>query len=63
MTSQLLFTLATLLLATDFEALIFNDGCMELEVSGTMYLLPKEKVCALREMLNQPKVVCVLEQE
>lgn len=63
MTSQMLFTLATLLFCTDLEALLFNNGCMELEVSGHTYLLPKEKVCALRDMLNKPEIVRILEQD
>lgn len=61
--SQVLFTLATLLLCTDLEALLFNDGCLELEAPGHNYILPKEKVRKLREMLNRPEIVRLLEEQ
>lgn len=63
MTSQILFTLATLLLCTDLEALVFNDGQLELETPGHTYVLPKEKVRALRDALNKPEIVRILEQD
>lgn len=59
----LLFTVATLLLTGDLEALIFNDGQMELEAPGHTYILPKEQVRKLRNALNSPEVVKILEQD
>lgn len=60
---QVLFTLATLLLCTDLEALIFNDGQLELEAPGHNYLVSKEQVRRLRDALNQPEITRILEQD
>lgn len=61
--SQVLFTLATLLLCTDLEALIFNDGQMELEAPDRNYILSKEQVRKLRNVLNSPEIAAILEQD
>lgn len=72
MTSQILFTITTLLLSMDCEALFFNDGHMELadhqrnyeETNSTLplFLLDRDQVNKLRTLLNKPEVVRVLEQ-
>lgn len=57
-----LMTVATLLLASDFECLIFNDGSAELEINSTSRVLDKEQVRRLRDTLNSPEITAILEQ-
>lgn len=61
--SQVLFTLATLLLCTDLEALLFCDGQMELETPDHTYILQKEQVRRLRDALITPEITRILEQD
>lgn len=72
MTSQLLFTIATLLLSANCDCLFFNDGHLELENPMRNFsndpTLPhfsyaKAQVRELRDLLNKPEVVAVLEQD
>ena len=69
--SQILFTIETLLLTDNCEALFFNDGQLELEDPMRNFIddstLPhfsyvKAQVRNLRALLNKPEVVAILEQ-
>ena len=58
-----LMTVATLLLATDFEFSFFDDGAAEVEVGPASRVLDKEQVRRLRDTLNSPEITAILEQE
>jgi hypothetical protein len=69
---MVLFTLATLLIAANCEALFFNDGHLELEDPMRNFeeedsTLPHfsfdiEQVRKWRDLLNSPEVTTLLEQ-
>jgi hypothetical protein len=69
---MVLFTIATILLAANCEALLFNDGHMEVEDPMINFeendsILPHfsfdlEQVRKWRNMLNSPEVTALLEQ-
>lgn len=71
MTSQILFTISTVLLSADCEALLFNDGHGEIENPMRNFEEDSTLPCSvysrnqlrnLRDWLNKPEVVAVLEQ-
>jgi hypothetical protein len=71
MTSQILFTIATLLLSADCEALFFNDGHLEIENPLCNFeedstlprsVLMPEQARNLYKLFNRPEIQAFFEQ-
>ena len=63
-TSQFLFTLATMFLATDCEALFWNDGSLELEnKENDSTFFSRDQVRKIRDTLNRSDISAILDQD